>query len=123
MDGGVGIAELCAEHAVLAAEVVDLDRRIQALSKASPERYDTTSRSEFASSAKADILWLQLDDILNRQNVIVVELVDQVAGNAGELRDKGQTLATLLRTNRATENDLTRALSLSVVRDIMNLFS
>jgi hypothetical protein len=124
MEGSVSIAELCAEHALLAAELVDLDRRIQALSRASltGTRYNATTRSADASIAKADILWLQLNNILSRQNAVVVSLIDQAAGNTGELRDKGQILATLLRTNKPTEGDLAQALSLSLVGDIITLF-
>jgi hypothetical protein len=124
MEGSASIAELSAEHAVLATELVDLDRHIQVLSRASLEgiRYDAITRSAVASITKADILWLQLDDILNRRNAIVVALIAQAASNTGELRDKGQILATLLRANRPTENDLTQALSLSLVRDIITLF-
>jgi predicted DNA-binding ribbon-helix-helix protein len=124
MEGSASIAELSAEHAVLATELVHLDRHIQVLSRASLEgtRYDAITRSAVASITKADILWLQLDDILNRRNAIVVALIAQAASNTGELRDKGQILATLLRANRPTENDLTQALSLSLVRDIITLF-
>lgn len=125
MGASVSIAELCAEHAGLATELVDLDRRIQASSGASLEgaQYDAITRSAVASATEADILWLQLDDILNRQNAIVVALIDQAVSNTGELRDKGQILATLLWTNRPMEGDLTQALSLSLVRDIITLFS
>ena len=42
--------------------------------------------------SEADILWLQLDDILSRQDEIVVALIDRAVSNAGELRDKGQFL-------------------------------
>jgi hypothetical protein len=119
----VGIAELCADHAVLATELVDLDRRVQALSSASLEdtQYYGITRSAVAST-EADILWLQLDDILSRQDEIVVALIDRAVSNAGELRDKGQILATLLRANGAAGNDLAQALSLSLVRDIITLF-
>jgi hypothetical protein len=124
MEGSVSIAVLCAEHAVLATELVDLDRRIQALSGTYLEGtpYDAITRSAVASITKADILWLQLDDILRRQDAIVVALIDQAASNTGELRDKGQTFAALLRTNRPMESDLAQALSLSLVRDIITLF-
>jgi hypothetical protein len=119
----VGIAELCADHAVLATELVDLDRRVQASSSASLEdtQYYGITRSAVAST-EADILWLQLDDILSRQDEIVVALIDRAVSNAGELRDKGQILATLLRANGAAGNDLAQALSLSLVRDIITLF-
>ena len=119
----VGIAELCAEHAVLATELVDLDRRVQASSSASLEdtQYYGITRSAVAST-EADILWLQLDDILSRQDEIVVALIDRAVSNAGELRDKGQILATLLRANGAAGNDLAQALSLSLVCDIITLF-
>ena len=120
----VSIAELCAEHAVLATELVDLDRRVQASSSASLEdtQYYGITRSAVASITEADILWLQLDDILSRQDEIVVALIDRAVSNTGELRDKGQILATLLRTNGAAGNDLAQALSLSLVRDIITLF-
>ena len=93
----VSIAELCADHAVLATELVDLDRRVQASSSASLEdtQYYGITRSAVASITEADILWLQLDDILSRQDEIVVALIDQAVSNTGELRDKGQILATL----------------------------
>jgi hypothetical protein len=120
----VSIAELCADHAVLATELVDLDRRVQASSSASLEdtQYYGITRSAVASITEADILWLQLDDILSRQDEIVVALIDRAVSNAGELRDKGQILATLLRANGAAGNDLAQALSLSLVRDIITLF-
>jgi hypothetical protein len=120
----VSIAELCAEHAVLATELVALDRRVQASSSASLEdtQYTGITRSAVASITEADILWLQLDDILSRQDEIVVALIDQAVSNTGELRDKGQILATLLRTNGPAGNDLAQALSLSLVRDIITLF-
>ena len=120
----VSIAELCADHAVLATELVDLDRRVQASSSASLEdtQYYGITRSAVASITEADILWLQLDDILSRQDEIVVALIDQAVSNTGELRDKGQILATLLRANGAAGNDLAQALSLSLVRDIITLF-
>ena len=120
----VSIAELCADHAVLATELVDLDRRVQASSSASLEdtQYYGITRSAVASIAEADILWLRLDDILSRQDEIVVALIDRAVSNTGELRDKGQILATLLRTNGAAGNDLAQALSLSLVRDIITLF-
>ncbi len=119
----VGIAELCADHAVLATELVDLDRRVQASSSAFLEdtQYYGITRSAVAST-EADILWLQIDDILSRQDEIVVALIDRAVSNAGELRDKGQILATLLRANGAAGNDLAQALSLSLVRDIITLF-
>jgi hypothetical protein len=121
---GVSIAELCAEHAVLATELVDLDRRVQASSSASLEdtQYYGITRSAVASITEVDILWLQLDGILSRQDEIVVALIDQAVSNTGELRDKGQILATLLRTNGPAGNDLAQALSLSLVRDIITLF-
>jgi hypothetical protein len=124
MGGTLSIAELCAEYAALATALVDLDRRIQALSRASLEdtRCDAITLSAVASIAQADDLWAQLDDILSRQNAIVVALIDQAVGNARELRDKGQILAMLLQTNRPTKDDLADALSLSLVRDIMSLF-
>ena len=120
----VSIAELCAEHAVLATELVALDRRVQTSSSASLEdtQYYGITRSAVASIAEADILWLQLDDILSRQDEIVVALINQAVGNTGELRDKGHILATLLRTNGPAGNDLAQALSLSLVRDIITLF-
>jgi hypothetical protein len=120
----VSIAELCADHAVLATELVALDRRVQASSSASLEdtQYYGITRSAVASITEADILWLQLDDILSRQDEIVVALIDQAVSNTGELRDKGQILATLLRANGAAGNDLAQALSLSLVRDIITLF-
>jgi hypothetical protein len=120
----VSIAELCADHAVLATELVALDRRVQASSSASLEdtQYYGITRSAVASITEADILWLQLDDILSRQDEIVVALIDRAVSNVGELRDKGQILATLLRANGAAGNDLAQALSLSLVRDIITLF-
>jgi hypothetical protein len=120
----VSIAELCADHAVLATALVDLDRRVQASSSASLEdtQYYGITRSAVASITEADILWLQLDDILSRQDEIVVALIDQAVSNTDELRDKGQILATLLRANGAAGNDLAQALSLSLVRDIITLF-
>jgi hypothetical protein len=124
MARSVSIAELCADHAVLATELVALDRRVQASSGASLEdtQYYGITRSAVASITEADILWLQLDDILSRQDEIVVALIDQAVSNTGELRDKGQILATLLRANGAAGNDLAQALSLSLVRDIITLF-
>ena len=120
---GVSIAELCADHAVLATALVALDRRVQASGSASLEgtQYYGITRSAVAST-EADILWLQLDDILSRQDEIVVALIDRAVGNTGELRDKGRILATLLRANGAAGNDLAQALSLSLVRDIITLF-
>jgi hypothetical protein len=120
----VSIAELCAEHAVLATELVDLDRRVQASSSASLEdtQYHAIARSAVASIAEADILWTQIDDILSRQDAIIVALIDRAVSDTGELRDKGQILATLLRTNGPAGNDLGQALSLSLVRDIITLF-
>jgi hypothetical protein len=120
----VSIAELFAEHAVLATELVDLDRRVQASSSASLEdtQYHAITRSAVASIAEADILWMQIDDILSRQDAIIVGLIDRAVSDIGELRDKGQILATLLRTNGPAGNDLAQALSLSLVRDIITLF-
>jgi hypothetical protein len=120
----VCIAELCADHAVLATELVALDRRVQASSNASLEdtQYYGITRSAVASITEADILWLQIDDILSRQDEIVVALIDQAVSNTGELRDKGQVLATLLWADGAAGNDLAQALSLSLVRDIITLF-
>ena len=120
----VSIAELYAEHAVLATELVDLDRRVQASSSTSLEdtQYHAITRSAVASITEEDILWMRLDDILCRQDAIVVALIDRAVSDTGELRDKGRILATLLRTNGPAGNDLAQALSLSLVRDIITLF-
>ena len=98
----VSIAELCAEHAVLATELVDLDRRVQASSSASLEdtQYYGITRSAVAST-EADILWLQLDDILSRQDEIVVALIDRAVSDTGELRDKGRILCHVAAGQRS----------------------
>jgi hypothetical protein len=120
----VSIAELCAEHAVLATELVDLDRRVQASSSASLEnrQYHAITRPAIASITEADILWMRLEDILSRQDAIIVALIDRAVSDTGELGDKGRILATLLRTNGPAGSDLAQALSLSLVRDIITLF-
>ena len=120
----VSIAELCAEHAVLATELVDLDRRVQASSSASLEntQYHAITRPAIALITEVDILWMRLEDILTRQDAIIVALIDRAVSDTGELRDKGRIFATLLRANGPAGNDLTQALSLSLVRDIITLF-
>jgi hypothetical protein len=120
----VSIAELCAEHAVLATELVDLDRRVQASSSASLEntQYHAITRPAIASITEVDILWMRLEDILTRQDAIIVALIDRAVSDTGELGDKGRILTTLLRTNGPAGNDLAQALSLSLVRDIITLF-
>ena|ERR1700761_4270428 len=119
-----GIAELCAEYAMLATERADLDRCIQELE---PKDFiDTVSGAIPLSAANSfagtEMLWVRLEDVLTQQTAVVGALINQEVSDTGELRDKARILAKVLQDTGPTEADLAQPLSLSLVRDIITLF-
>ena len=121
---GIGVAELCTEYAMLAIERADLDRRIE---ESGPTTLmDTVSSATPLSAAdaiaRAEILWMRLEDVLTQQTAVVRALIAQAVSDAGGLRDKARILARVLQDTGPTEADLAQPLSLSLVRDIITLF-